>query len=73
MNSKNYNLIQDDLPGMMIPDEHLVKLQEIYKMEFNVELSKKDALKVGTDLLNLVETLLKYAPVENQQNELDRC
>ncbi len=48
---------------MRLTDKEIEDFQRIYKKEFGVKISKKDALEQGTKLLNLVKVIYRPLPV----------
>ncbi len=46
----------------MITDKRLQELQEIYKSEFNQDISKEEALDIGLRLVNLFTVIIGQYP-----------
>jgi hypothetical protein len=46
----------------MITDKRLQELQEIYKSEFDQDISKEEALDVGLKLINLFTAVIGQYP-----------
>jgi hypothetical protein len=51
----------------MISEKALKEFKEIYKKEFDIELSDKDALEKATKLLNLMRAV--YGPISKDDYE----
>lgn len=51
----------------MIDDKHISNFLKIYKEQFGVEISKKEALEQGTKLLQLVKIV--YQPITLEEYE----
>jgi hypothetical protein len=51
---------------MVLSDENILKFQTLYKSEFGMEISKEDARKKGTKLLQLISIVYKPNISENK-------
>ena len=51
---------------MVLSDENILKFQALYKSEFGIEISKEDAHKKGTKLLQLISIVYKPTTKEEQ-------
>ena len=49
----------------MLSDEKIKEFQEIYKKTFGKEISKKEALEKGTQLISLIKAV--YKPISNEE------
>ena len=56
----------------MISDDQITQYQVIYKNHFGKEISREDALKQGTRLLQLVELVFKTMNEKEYQELRDR-
>ena len=52
---------------MVLSDENILKFQALYKSEFGMEISKEDAQKKGTKLLQLISIVYKPTTKEEYQ------
>jgi len=60
---------------MVLSDEHIKKLQALYKSEFGMEISKEDAYERGIKLLRLMSAVYKpmtkeeYAAIQKRRQD----
>lgn len=52
---------------MVLSDKDILELQQLYKEEFGLTISKKDAYEKGIQLLNLMSAV--YKPMTEQEFE----
>jgi len=52
----------------MLTEKEITEYQELYKKEFNKEISKQEALDGGTQLVNFFQLLLDIDRRNNPQN-----
>ena len=54
---------------MRLTDTQIEKFQEIYEKEFGIRPSKVDAVRIGTGLVNLTKTILKFKISQETNNK----
>lgn len=51
----------------MLPKEAIIEYQQIYEAQFGTEISFDEAMRQGTQLINLMRIIYKPIPAENEK------
>lgn len=60
---------------MALSEQDIKKFQALYSKRYGTEISKQQAVEIGTRLLNLFRTILKPSPQINlsELNQIKTC
>lgn len=56
----------------MVSKESLEKFKMLYQAKYNISLTDEEATQMATDLVNLMQVLLKPDPTESELQKAER-